>query len=47
MSQPHRAAGKLTLSERKFEEENVADKTEMFGENHQAESEEPMEVPKV
>ena len=44
---PHRAAGKLTLSERKFEEEKVADKNEMFGENYQAESEEPMEVPKV
>ena len=40
------AAGKLTLSERKFEEEKVADKNELFNEKAQLESEEPLEVPK-
>ena len=39
---PHRAAGKLTLSERKFgEKKEVEDKNEVFSENQQAESEEP------
>ena len=42
-NKPHRAAGKLTLSERKFEETNVADQNEVFGENHQAEWVEPTE----
>ena len=43
---PHRAAGKLTLSERKFVEENVADKNELFNEKVQFEPEESREVPK-
>ena len=42
---PHRAAGKLTLGERKWEEKNVADQNELFDENQQAEGEEPSEVP--
>ena len=33
------AAGKLTLSERKFEEEKVADKNELFNEKAQLEVE--------
>ena len=36
---PHRAAGKLTLSVRKWEETNVADQNELFDENQQAEKE--------
>ena len=42
---PHRAAGKLKLSERKWGEKNVADQNELFGENQQAEGEGPSEVP--
>ena len=42
---PHRAAVKLTLSERKWEEEKVADQNELFDENQQAEGEGPSEVP--
>ena len=34
---PHRAAGKLTLSARKWGEKNVADQNELFDENQQAE----------
>ena len=45
-SKPHRAAVKLTLSERKWEEKNVADQNELFDENQQAEGEGPSEVPK-
>ena len=44
---PHRAAGKLTLSERKWGEKNVADQNELFDENQQAERVGPSEVPKV
>ena len=32
---PHRADGELTLSERKFEAENTAEKMEVSDENHQ------------
>ena len=32
---PHRAAGELTLSERKFEAENTAEKKEVSDENNQ------------
>ena len=32
---PHRAAGELTLSERKFEAKNVAEKKEVSDENNQ------------
>ena len=46
LKKPHMAAGKLTLSERKFEEEKVTDKNELFNEKAQLESEEPLEVPK-
>ena len=31
---PHRAAVKLTLSERNFEEKKVADRNKLFDENH-------------
>ena len=34
---PHMAAGKLTLSERKFEEKKVMDKMEVSNENSQVE----------
>ena len=40
---PHRAAGKLTLSERKWEETSV--QNELFDENQKVEGEEPSEVP--
>ena len=43
---PHRAAGKLTLSERKFVEGTVVDKNELFNEKVQLEPEESLEVPK-
>ena len=43
---PHRAARKLTLSERKFVEEKVADRNELFDEKVQLEPEESLEVPK-
>ena len=43
---PHRAAGKLTLSEQKFEEEKVADKMEVSYENDQVESRKEEELPK-
>ena len=42
----HRAAGKLTLSERKFEEEKVTDKMEVSNENSQVESKKEEELPK-
>ena len=41
----HRAAVKLTLSERKWGETNVTEKNELFNENRQVEGEEPSEVP--
>ena len=34
---PHMAAGKLTLSERKWEEKNVVEQNELFNENRQVE----------
>ena len=43
---PQRAAVKLTLSERMWGEKNVADQNELYGENHQEEREESVEVPK-
>ena len=42
---PHRAAGKLTLSERKWGETNVTEQNELFNENRQVEGEELSEVP--
>ena len=42
---PHRAAGKLTFSERRWEEKNVAEQNELFNENQQAEGEGQSEVP--
>ena len=42
---PHRAAGKLTFSERRWEEKNVAEQNELFNENQQADGEGPSEVP--
>ena len=42
----HRAAGKFTLSETKFEEEKVADKMEVSYENDQVESRKEEELPK-
>ena len=43
----HMTAGNLTLSERKFVEETVVDKNEVFNEKVQSEPEESLEVPKV
>ena len=43
---PHRAAGKLTFGERKWEETNVAEQNELFNEIVQSEPEELLEVPK-
>ena len=43
---PYRTAVKLTLSERKFEEEKVVDKMEVSNENSQVESKKEEEVPK-
>ena len=43
---PHRAAGKLTLSERKWGEKNVAHQNELFHDNQQAEGEWPSEMQK-
>ena len=42
---PHRAAGKLTLSERKWGETNVTEQNELSNENRQVNGEEPSEVP--
>ena len=42
-NKPHRAAGKFTLSERKWEETSV--QNELFHENQQVEMEEPSEIP--
>ena len=42
---PHRAAGKLTLSERKWEEKNVVEQNELFNKDQQVEGEGPLEVP--
>ena len=44
---PHRAAGKLTLSERKFVEETWFDKNELSNEKVQSEPEEWLEASKV
>ena len=44
---PHRAALKLTLSERKCGEKSVADQNELFDENQQADGEWPSEVPEM
>ena len=44
---PHRAAGKLTLKERKFEEEDTSEKKEVFDEENQRKVTELLEVSKV
>ena len=41
---PHRAAGKLTVKERKFEEECTSEKKEMFDEENQVKVPEQVEV---
>ena len=46
LKKPYRAAGKLTLSERKFEEKRVADKMETSNENSQVEPKKDEELPK-
>ena len=46
-TKPHRAPGRLMLSERKCGEKNVAYQNELFDENQQAAGEWPSEVPKV
>ena len=44
---PHRAAGKLTLSERKFVEETGVDGNELYNEKVPVEAEDVLELPKV
>ena len=43
----HRAAGKLTLKERKFEDGDTAERKEVFGEENSRKSMESLEVSKV
>ena len=42
---PHRAAWKLTLGERKWEEKNVAKQNELFNKDQQVDGEGPLDVP--